>query len=52
MAKLTKTQANRLLSDMQSKAAKLFLVERFSCLTTQDYIAIDKILIRASKRLK
>ena len=44
MGKLTKTQANRLLSDMQSKAAKLFLDEKFGCLTTQDYVAIEKML--------
>ena len=49
---MTKTQAHRLLSDMQSKAAKLFLDDKFSCLTTQDYIGIEKILVKASKRLK
>ncbi len=52
MPKMTKTQASRMLSAMQSKAAKLFMDEKFAILTTQDYIAIEKILVRAGKRLK
>lgn len=50
MAKMTKTQAKRALEAIQSKASRLFLQDKG--LTTQDYIAIDKIVQRALKRLK
>ena len=52
LAKMTKSQVNRMLSAMQSKAAKLFMDEKFGVLTAADYIAIEKILVRAAKRLK
>jgi len=52
MAKMTKTQISRMLSSMQTKAGKLFMEEKYSVFTTQDYIAIEKILVKAAKRLK
>ena len=50
MPKMTKTQARRALQSIHSKASRLFLQEMG--LNTADYIAIDKIVQRAVKRLK
>ena len=50
MPKMTKSQAKRALLLIDSKASRLFLQNKG--LNTQDYIAIDKIVQRALKRLK
>lgn len=47
---MTKTQARRAIDSMIKKSSRLFLQDKG--LTTQDYIALDKILQRALKRLK
>ena len=50
MPKPTKAQAKRMLNSINSKASRLFLHDMG--LTTNDYIAIDKIMKRALNRLK
>jgi len=50
MPKPTKGQAKRMLDAIDSKASRLFLHDMG--LTTNDYIAIDKIIKKALKRLK
>lgn len=54
MAKMTKSQAIKAITRMQNSAGRLFLQTNpnFTALTSQDYIALEKILNRAYKRLK
>jgi len=51
MAKMTKAQAKRLLKAIDSKARASWADGLHQTLTTNDYIAIEKIIKRALKRL-
>lgn len=48
--KYTKAQAKRALKSIQSKAAKLFLEDKG--VNNSDYVAIEKIVMKALNRLK
>jgi len=57
MAKVTKTQARRLMKSIVSKSKKLWTSGSAyttfeSYLATKDFIAIEKIMSRSLKRLK
>tara|TARA_R110000824_G_scaffold289388_1_gene477973 strand:+ start:76 stop:237 length:162 start_codon:yes stop_codon:yes gene_type:complete len=52
MAKMTKAQAKRLLQAIDSKAKKLWAPNKdYTFMTTQDMIAIEKIIKKNLKRL-
>jgi hypothetical protein len=50
MKKMTKTQSKKSVEYVIIKVTKLFL--NSDCFSTADYIAIDKILTKALKRLQ
>jgi len=50
MAKMTKSQTKKSIDAIIVKASKLFL--HSDAFSTADYIAMDKILVKALKRLK
>lgn len=55
MAKMTKSQAKKSIEAIIVKASKLFMRTEASGLkifSVSDYIALDKILVKALKKLK
>jgi len=53
MARMTKTQAKNLLDSIMSKAQRLaFSPQHRGVMTTQDFMAIEKICMKAMNRLK
>jgi len=50
MAKPTKAQAKRMVTSIKSKATRLFLHDMG--MTSNDYLALDRIMTKVRKRLK